>query len=403
MPREVPTVRATQALHVSLLTGGGDRPYALGLAGALAAQGVRLDFIGSDALVSSELLGTPQVNFLNLRGDQSPDVSFVKKVSRVLTYYGRLIHYAARAKSKVFHILWNDKFEVFDRTVLMLYYRALGKRIVLTVHNVNTGERDANDTYLNRCSLRLQYTLADHIFVHTAKMKSQLADEFGVLTSRISVVPLGINNSLRVSDLTTAEAKRRLGIGAEERALLFFGRIAPYKGLEYLITALADISRTDGSHRLIIAGSIGDWSEYWHEVQQGISRGGVRERIIERIEFIPDDETELYFKAADVLVLPYSHIFQSGVLVLAYSFGLPVIASDVGSLREDIVEGRTGYTFRPKDTEDLARAIREYFDSDLYRNLERRRQEIKAYATERYSWAKVGETTRKVYASLCNG
>ena len=55
-------------------------------------------------------------------------------------YYAKLIRYAATAKPKIFHILWNNKFELFDRTVLMLYYRLLGKRIVLTAHNVNAGQ-----------------------------------------------------------------------------------------------------------------------------------------------------------------------------------------------------------------------------------------------------------------------
>jgi glycosyltransferase involved in cell wall biosynthesis len=72
------------------------------------------------------------------------------------------------------------------------------------------------------------------------------------------------------------------------------------------------------------------------------------------VRSIPDEHTELYFKAADALILPCSHIFQSGVLVLGYDSGLPEIAADVGSLREEIVEGRTGYLFRPKDSADLA-------------------------------------------------
>ena len=58
---------------------------------------------------------------------------------------------------------------------------------------------------------------------------------------------------------------------------------------------------------------------------------GVRDRVIERIEYVPDEETELYFKAADVLVLPYTRVFQSGVIFLGYSFGLPAIAADVGN------------------------------------------------------------------------
>ena len=127
---------------------------------------------------------------------------------------------------------------------------------------------------------------------------------------------------------------------------------------------------------------------------------GVGERIIDRIEYIPDEQTELYFKAADVLILPYSHVFQSGVLFLGYNFGLPVIAADVGSLREDIIDGRTGYVFRPKDPADLAKAIETYFSSDMFRELESRREEIRAYANDRYSCDKVGQITRNVYEKL---
>ena len=96
-----------------------------------------------------------------------------------------------------------------------------------------------------------------------------------------------------------------------------------------------------------------------------------------RAEFIPDDETETYFKAADVLVLPYRHIYQSGVLFLGHSFGLPVLAADVGSLKDDIVEGKTGFVFRPEDPDDLARVIEQYFASDLYADLNNRRKEIR--------------------------
>jgi glycosyltransferase involved in cell wall biosynthesis len=108
----------------------------------------------------------------------------------------------------------------------------------------------------------------------------------------------------------------------------------------------------------------------------------------------------MYFKAADVLVLPYTHVFQSGVMFLGYSFGLPVIATDVGSLRDDIIEGRTGFLCGPSDPVDLANKIESYFESDLFKNLAGRRQEIQDYAKERHSWDVVGEKTRDVYAAL---
>ena len=123
-------------------------------------------------------------------------------------------------------------------------------------------------------------------------------------------------------------------------------------------------------------------------------------RILLRAGYIPDEETEVYFKAADVLVLPYRHIYQSGVLFLGYSFGLPVLAADVGALKDEIVEGKTGFIFRPEDPADLARTIDRYFASDLFANITSRRQVIRDFATERHSWDVVGRMTLGVYASL---
>jgi glycosyltransferase involved in cell wall biosynthesis len=108
----------------------------------------------------------------------------------------------------------------------------------------------------------------------------------------------------------------------------------------------------------------------------------------------------MYFKAADVAVLPYTEIFQSGILFLAYSFGLPVIATDVGSFGENIIEGRTGLVCKPCDPDDLAAAIQRYFDSDLFRELELRRKEIQDYALSKHSWEVVGDLTRNVYSGL---
>ena len=120
-----------------------------------------------------------------------------RKVLRLLTYYGRLLRYAATAKPKVFHLLWNNKLEVLDRTLVLLYYRFLGKRIAFTVHNVNAGRRDGNDTRRqNWLTLRIQYLLTGHLFVHTEQMKRDLQSDFGVPAEKISVIPFGINSTV---------------------------------------------------------------------------------------------------------------------------------------------------------------------------------------------------------------
>ncbi len=320
---------------------------------------------------------------------------------RVVLYYLRLIYYAATAQPKVFHILWNNKFELFDRTLLLIYYKFCRRKLVFTAHNVNMGKRDGNDSWLNRISLRIQYHLVDHIFVHTEKMKSELLFEFGVSEKKASVIPFGIDNTIPSTNLSGGEARKRLCLQNNSRIILFFGQISAYKGLEYLVEAFEKLAGERQDYHLVIAGRPDRGSQgYWKDIRSTIESRGMAGRVTQSIRYIPDEEVEVYFKASDVLILPYTAIFQSGVLFLSYSFGLPVIATDVGSFKSHIVDGRTGYVCRSHDASSLASAIATYFGSDLFNNLGSRRAEISAYANERYSWSEVAAKTTVVYSNL---
>ncbi|HEY6185204.1 MAG TPA: glycosyltransferase family 4 protein [Terriglobales bacterium] len=400
--RERTIPNPSSGIGMGLLTGCQDRPYALELAMGLAARGVHVDVIGSDDIDSPELHNTPNLRFLNFRGSQDIRFNFTKKLWKLFVYYAKLMRYAARRKPKVLHILWNNKFEVFDRTLLMLYYKALGKKIAFTAHNINQARRDGKDSWWNRFTLKVQYSCCDHIFVHTQKMKSELCEEFGVPETDVTVLRHPVNNAFPDTELTPAEAKRRLGLKDGEKAVLALGRIRPYKGIEYLLDAFRVLSADrQANYRLIIAGEPKKGSEdYLNEIRQRVEKDFAPGEVILRIQFIPDEEMELYLKGGDTLVLPYKEIFQSGILFLAYSFGLPVVATDVGSFREEIVEGTTGFLCKPGDPSDLAKAIEIYFASDLYRNLKVRRQELKDYANTHHSWRAVAELTENAYVKI---
>jgi D-inositol-3-phosphate glycosyltransferase len=387
-------------MRTSLLTGGADKPYSLALAAALTEKGIRLDFIGSNEVSSPELIRNPDVEFLNLRGDQSKHASLPRKCLRILFYYAKLIRYAATAKPRIFHILWNNKIEYFDRTLLLFYYRLLRKKILFTAHNVNAGKRDGTDSWFNRLTLACQYKMVHRIFVHTEKMKTELSHDFRIPAEKVVVIPFGINVTVPNTDIASEEARKKLGFGANQRILLFFGYIAPYKGLEYLVDAFALLSGQDRQLHLVIAGKPKDCEPYWQQIQHKLDMHGIRPLVTLKTDYVSDGDVELYFKAADALVLPYKFIFQSGVLFLSYSFGLPVIAADVGSLKEDIIEGKTGFIFRARDPVHLSAIIRNYFKSELYRHLDEHRGNIRQYAGDRYSWSKVGTITCEAYDSL---
>lgn len=391
--------------RVALLTGGFDHPYAFGLSTALAGKGAQVDIIGSDTVDSPDYHRTPGITFFNLQRGWSPHVSRTRKVIRTALYYIKLLHYVYTKSPPLLHILWNNRDRHFDRTILLVIYRLLGKRLLLTAHNINTARRNGNDGWLNRLTLRVQYHLMDGIFIHTAKMADELRKDYGVSDKRIHQVSFGINNAVPSTNLTPGEAKQRLRCQAGERVVLFFGRIEPYKGLEHLVGALEILERrTAGLYKLLIAGEPKkEHLTYWADIRSRILNGPLRHRTHMRAEFIPDVDTELYCKAADVLVLPYKDIYQSGVLFLAYSFGLPVIATAVGSFPEYVIAGKTGLICATPDPQELARSLEMYFEGALYAKLAITRREIQDFARERYSWASVASDTLRTYEEVLHG
>ena len=157
--RTISTPPATGTLKVSLLTGGRDTYYAVPLAESLSQQpGVVLEVVGSDRYIGVPELVAQAVAVRKLHGDLDPAQSALRKGLRVARMYWDLFTYAARSDSAVFHILWENKFKVFDRTVLVAWYRLLGKRLIFTAHNVDADARDGKGGLrgtLGRLSLRL--------------------------------------------------------------------------------------------------------------------------------------------------------------------------------------------------------------------------------------------------------
>src|SRR5262249_37890819 len=120
-------------------------------------------------------------------------------------------------------------------------------------------------------------------------------------------------------------------------------------------------------------------------------------RVLLRDSLIPNAEISILFKAADVLVLPYRAIYQSGPLSLAYRFGVPVIATRLATFESEVIPGVTGFLADPEDPRDLAEAIRRYFDSDLYRRPGDTSERIRRIGLERYSWDDISQTITGIY------
>jgi D-inositol-3-phosphate glycosyltransferase len=391
------------AMKVAILTGGKDRHYVGGLVRHLVARGIDVALVGGpeEMMAVGSRLG--RVVLHDLVGDQNRDVSWFAKAMRVMKYYVRFLIFAVRTDARLFHILWFRKFPWVERILVPLYLKALGKKVVFTAHNVDDRARDGRaGGFIHAFSLRSLYRRTDHIFVHTDRMEAELRDAFGIARDRVTVVPLGINDVIPTAAATREVARGKLGLDADARVMLFFGNIAPYKGLEDLIRALNQLVREDDRFVLVIVGSVKDPScqAYWQDIERLIADLGMAGHVRKDVRYVSDDEAGLYFRAADVSVLPYRRVYQSGVLGLSYAQGLPVIAADVGSMTEDVVDGETGFIFRSGDSFDLAEKVRVYFSSDLFKDLEAKRSMITAHGAKRFSWTANAERARIVYERL---
>jgi glycosyltransferase involved in cell wall biosynthesis len=281
-----------------------------------------------------------------------------------------------------------------------VYYRLLGKKIVFTAHNVDSRARAGKRSVLNSTSLWLMYRIVDHVIVHTNKMKQELVSTFRVPDSKITVVPFGINICPPRTCVDSKQARNSLRVPLEKKVMLVFGSIDRYKGIEIAIESLSLLLRKDTSYYLVIAGRDKDCQDYVHELVNLIQERGVAGSVLMHNHFIPHEEVGKYFMAADCCVLSYKRIYQSGVPFLSFAFGLPVIATHVGSFREIIVDGVNGFICEPNSPDDLARKIERYFASDLLRNLPATRMAISRAAGEQYSWEKIGVATHAVYQSV---
>ncbi len=387
-------------MKITIFNGAGQVDYMYGLVSGLAQfHEDAIDVLDAD---NTKELFIPfeNVNYYSVFTITPRNTHYLIKVKNIVKFYFLQLRYILMHKPRVIHFQWLDRFILIDRILLPVLSRLCKHKVVLTVHNINAAKRDGRDNLLNRTSLRILYKTAHLLIVHTPQSKIELLREFNVKESKVAVVKHGMNNRVAQKGISTIQSRINLKIGATEKVVLFFGNIDHYKGLDLLIESLDILSKDFLSDfRLVIAGN-SKIAEYTNSILEKIDKSSSKDKISHRIGYIPDEEVEQYFMAADCILLPYRNIYQSGVIFMAYAFGLPIIVTDIGNFRNDIAEGKTGFLIPSNAPEELSKAMESYFSSDMFKNLPETREHIKNWAWENYSWNAIGAETRKLYESL---
>ena len=159
--------------------------------------------------------------------------------------------------------------------------------------------------------------------------------------------------------ISASEAREKLKIFPTKKTILFFGLIRDYKGLDLLIDAFSELN---DEYQLVIAGEV--YSNL-QKYENQITESKAKNRIFFFNQYIPDSEVQNYFSAADVCVLPYRTATQSGITATSFHFELPIIATNVGGLKEIIGKSELGLIVEEPNSILLKDAICCYFENNM--------------------------------------
>ncbi|GAA0525113.1 Glycosyltransferase involved in cell wall bisynthesis [Halorubrum aquaticum] len=301
----------------------------------------------------------------------------------------------------VLHLHWLHRFVITERrfaavfTVLLgvrlvfelVLLRALGVRIVWTVHNLLDHER-----VTPRSELAVRHAVArlvDRIVVHCEEAVESVEETYRLperVVDRVRVVPHGNFLGVYENDVSQSTARERLELPPDVPVMAFFGLIRPYKNVPELIETF---ERVPGDARLLVVGN--PWNEDVASRVRAASTGDDRVHTV--LEYVPEDEIQVYMYAADAVVLPFDSVLTSGSAVLAMTFGRAVVAPLMGCL-PGLIGSEGGYLYDPGDSAGLRTALRRAVDDrEKLRGMGRRNRET----VQAFDWDRVAERTRNVY------
>lgn len=189
--------------------------------------------------------------------------------------------------------------------------------------------------------------------------------------------------------LPREEALQLLNLDPQNRYALFFGFIRAYKGLDLLLEAFADERLRLANVKLLVAGEFyGDPEPYLQKIKDL----KIEDSVILHNDYIPDNEVNRFFSAADIVAQPYKTATQSGVTQIAFHFEKPMLVTNVGGLPEIVPDGKIGYVVEP-DSKPIADALCKFFDEQKKEEFERNIVEEK----KKYAWSTFTNVMSELY------
>lgn len=243
--------------------------------------------------------------------------------------------------------------------------------LVTIVHN----PADHNASWPARRTAGRVLARARGFLCHAASVEEHVRARFPGRPTAVHPLPPD-----RPPDADRVASRARLGVPGHHLALLCFGLIRPYKGVEVLLEAIASLPK-DLPVTLLLAGE--PWGEAGERLRARIAAPDLAGRVVARLEWVPEGEAPAWFAAADVAVLPYRSATGSAVAAQALGAGLPVVGSRVGGIAEVVEDGASGLLVPPDDAPALAAALGRLVEPGLVARL----ADGARTAAARWSWS----------------
>ncbi len=375
-------------MHVTIIANGFQEDYIHDLLNHLVDKVDRVDFIGSPIYDRNKL--NSKIAFYDYRADQERK-SVLLKPFGIIRYYYKLLAHLSRSDSKIVHIQWL-RFEFIEGVLISRIMQLMGKKIIYTAHNVLPHNKDG---FLIRKKLGLVYRVQNKILVHTSFIKNQIISSFKIPSGKIHVTHHGVYNREKNVEINRDRARKKLNLRENVKVILFFGIIQAYKGFDTL-TAAIDQLENSTDYDILVAGRV---SKVYEQEFKALVAKTKSKNYTYLLRFLSEEEVEYCFAAADVTVLPYKEASQSGVLFMSYTYGVPVIAPDLGGFSEDVLQTKTGYLFEANNSQSLAASIRQ-FEKDWTNAGDREKQFIINFAKNNYSWDASCKKIVELYKSM---
>ncbi|MDU1567704.1 glycosyltransferase family 4 protein [Clostridium tertium] len=330
------------------------------------------------------------ISYEYFKGTTSKEISKFKKAIIYIKAWKKIFELCKVNKIDIIHVQWFILSPVDSYFIKKI--KKIGVKIVVTVHDI----LPFNEKFYDYKSHKEIYTFADKIIVQAKPNIDRINSIFSNVSKKVLYIPHG-NFIDHAQIISKEDARNLLGIDRNKKVLLFFGQIKRVKGLDVLIKAFNEIIKSKEGENilLVIAGKV--WEDDFSVYEQLINEVD-NSKFRCDIKYIPDDQIAWYYCSADINILPYREVYQSGVVHLSYAYEKPVIATNIGSFPEVIIDKETGLLVEKDNYNELKDAILSLIHDDKI--MKKMGIDGKRYIRNNFSWDVITDEIENIYYNL---